>query len=104
MKKKKNLILGACRGYAFSDISLFVGSLKQTGFSGDTRLFFSALSRADRRSLRRYNVKPLFFSDVYPFGIGFGREAKKHLPQRTYAFRYFNGPLPANDGIYYQRF
>lgn len=62
MAKKRNLVVGAVRGYGFTQLQPFVVSLKQTSFDGDLVLLWSDLSAQTRADLQAHGVKLVPFS------------------------------------------
>jgi hypothetical protein len=74
----KNLILGIAKGYAFKDLALFVGSLKQTDYDGDICLFVSDISTTDCNALRKYRIQTIPFSLNYPYIKKVENFAKKY--------------------------
>lgn len=58
---KKNLVLGAIRGYQFSDLAPFVKSLRQTAFDGDVVLLWNTIDDETRRQLEEHDVKLVHF-------------------------------------------
>ncbi len=57
MDSKKNLVLGAIKGYSFEQIRPFVVSLKRTAFDGDLVLFCNRVSSETRAALVDHGVK-----------------------------------------------
>ena len=61
MDNKKNLVLGAIKGYSFEQIRPFVVSLKRTPFDGDLVLFCSRVSAETRAALVEQGAKLVSF-------------------------------------------
>ncbi|MHA1381581.1 MAG: hypothetical protein ACTSRG_24705 [Candidatus Helarchaeota archaeon] len=66
-KIKKNLILGAIKGYNIQQLQPFIFSLKRSGFKGDLVLFFSDISTKTYKYLYKQGVKLIPFNDNFPF-------------------------------------
>ena len=62
MVKKRNLVLGAVRGYNFEQLRPFVVSLQRTAFEGDLVLLWNNLSDETLNSLDKHGVKLVHFS------------------------------------------
>lgn len=52
----KNLVIGAVKGYSFSQLRAFVLSLKQSGFTGDLCLIYYDLSPGTLQELKKHDV------------------------------------------------
>src|SRR5207244_2654674 len=69
-QRSRNIILGAVKGYSFQDLQAFIGSLAQTGYTGELCLFHQDLSAEDQTALRTVNA---------PFQINLQRFSGIHL-------------------------
>lgn len=56
-KSKKNLILGAIRGYMADQLRPFIASLERVGFSGDVVFLWNAVDADSRRELTQAGIK-----------------------------------------------
>ena len=61
MASKRNLVLGAVRGYGFEQLRPFVVSLKRTNFNGDLVLLYNHLNSETLESLQSHGVKLVHF-------------------------------------------
>jgi len=59
---KKNLVIGAVRGYRFEQLRPFVVSLKRTAFNGDLVLLWNSLIPETLAALNDHGVKLVHFS------------------------------------------
>jgi hypothetical protein len=59
---KRNLVLGAIRGYQFKDLAPFVKSLRQTSFDGDVVFLWNSVDEETRRQLEEHGVKLVYFA------------------------------------------
>lgn len=57
-----NLVIGAIRGYTFSDLAPFVISLKRSNFRGDLVLLWNSVDESTRRELESHGVQLVHFS------------------------------------------
>jgi hypothetical protein len=121
MASKRNLVLGAIRGYRFEQLKPFVVSLKRTDFSGDLVFLYNHLSSETLNSLQEHGVTPVPFAYrgsgalnswsrfwpvlspvVRPFnGSGLGRTILKNiLPLQTARFFHYREYLESHRNEY----